>query len=158
MQLTPFFKRPSSVFIKKPISLFQDRSDITAISKAPTTITPVSPSNKQQEGAFSQAIQISSTSTDNEFMSRLNAKQAAKIVEELPPSEYEYGRLIGSGMIGIVYMARIAKNPTLGYFCIKRMLGELMVSKGLIESVKTEIRILDEVKTIPGCIKLCDVI
>lgn len=66
--------------------------------------------------------------------------------------EYEFGRLIGSGMIGVVYLARIAGEPQRGFFCIKRMFGEQMAVKRLFEPEKTEIRILEEVKEIEGCI------
>jgi serine/threonine protein kinase len=69
---------------------------------------------------------------------------------------YELGRIISSGMIGIVYLARATEDKSV--VCIKRMLGKKMAEKNIFQSVSRELKILNEVQKVEGCIKLYDII
>lgn len=60
-------------------------------------------------------------------------------------------------MIGIVYLARVTKEPQ-DFVCIKRMLGETLSEKNLFKALRSEIEILYKAKDIPGCIQLIDVL
>jgi serine/threonine protein kinase len=61
-------------------------------------------------------------------------------------------------MIGNVYLARDPKNKEEGIFCIKRMNAKVMAEKRLFPSLKRELKILNEIINVPGCIKLVDVL
>lgn len=69
---------------------------------------------------------------------------------------YEFGRIISSGMIGNVYLAEAKDNKSV--VCIKQMLGKKMAEKNIFQSVRRELKILNEVQKIDGCIKIFDVI
>lgn len=59
-------------------------------------------------------------------------------------TKYEIGRLLNSGMIGFAYIARSSHTeseyPML--YCVKRMLGKLILEKNLFTALKREIKIL----------------
>ena len=59
-------------------------------------------------------------------------------------------------MIGIVYLARATEDKSV--VCIKRMLGKKMAEKNIFQSVSRELKILNEVQKVEGCIKLYDII
>ena len=69
---------------------------------------------------------------------------------------YEFGRIISSGMIGNVNLAEAKENKSL--VCIKQMLGKKMAEKNIFQSVRRELKILNEVQKIDGCIKIYDLI
>lgn len=70
--------------------------------------------------------------------------------------KYEYGRIVSSGMIGIVYLAREFTKDLVSYVCIKRMMGEKMAEKRIFPSISREIKILQKINKIRGCIKMQD--
>jgi serine/threonine protein kinase len=70
--------------------------------------------------------------------------------------KYEYGRIVSSGMIGIVYLAREFTKELVSYVCIKRMMGEKMAEKRIFPSISREIKILQKINKIRGCIKMQD--
>ena len=71
---------------------------------------------------------------------------------------YEFGRLIGSGMIGIVYLARDSYNDYKPLRCVKEMYKEKIIEKDLGPALKRELQILFETQRLKGCIRLLDVL
>ena len=71
-------------------------------------------------------------------------------------SRYEFGRIISSGMIGIVYLVRDRSDKYGAMRCIKMMPIQKMFEKRLLPSIKNEIEILYEIRNIKGCIRLLD--
>ena len=79
-----------------------------------------------------------------------------KIAKFLHGERYEFGRIIASGMIGIVLIARDVKDPICGFRCIKRMMFTKMAEKNIYPSIKREIQILYDLRFISGAIRLLD--
>eukprot|EP00347_Sterkiella_histriomuscorum_P024190 403331997 len=76
-------------------------------------------------------------------------------------TRFELGRILSSGMIGIVYVARdrfYANQTWSSLYCIKRMYKSKIVEKHLMTSTVKEIEILLKVRKIKGCIQLIELI
>jgi len=71
---------------------------------------------------------------------------------------YEFGKIISSGMIGVVYLGRDKSNAFSRYVCIKKMYGEKMAEKNIYPSLKREIDILYKIRNIEGCVKFLDIL
>lgn len=76
----------------------------------------------------------------------------------LQGGRYIIGKMVSSGMIGIVYLARDYKlEPFNGQCCIKMMMGEKMAEKNIFASIRRELQILMEIRKIKGCINLTNI-
>ena len=80
--------------------------------------------------------------------------------EEVDDSKvrYENGKILSCGMIGIVILARDIINEMHPLRCIKVMDGEKLAEKRLFNSLRTELKILEKVSPLPGCIELLDIV
>lgn len=83
---------------------------------------------------------------------------AGKELEHTFSSGYEFGRIISTGMIGMVYVSRDTLHPLFGLVCIKRMMGSYMAEKNIFPAVKREVQILNDIRGIKGCIQLQNII
>ena len=77
---------------------------------------------------------------------------------DLIGNRYEYGKIVSTGMIGIVYMVRDIQDPFLRLRCLKRMPREKMGEKNIYSSIKRECQILFDLRAVKGCIRLLDII
>lgn len=70
---------------------------------------------------------------------------------------YEFGKILSSGMIGQVYLARDRNQKLMNFVCIKKMMGSKMAEKNIFASVKREVKILQKIQDIKGCVRLLDI-
>ena len=66
--------------------------------------------------------------------------------------KYEFGKIIGQGMIGVAYLARHCDYIQKPAVCIKQMYLKKIKEKKLESSIKKEIRILLDIQKIDGCL------
>lgn len=87
--------------------------------------------------------------------SKLKLKRTKSVGQ---PKDYpfEFGKIISTGMIGVVYLAR-KFMPELGVYnlwCIKLMLFSKMHEKNIFPSISRELKILLLLKGVKGCMQL----
>lgn len=72
---------------------------------------------------------------------------------------YEYGKIISTGMIGVVYLARRFEPDIYCYnfYCIKLMSYKKIHEKSIFPSVEREIKILVLLNGVKGCMQLLDI-
>lgn len=73
-----------------------------------------------------------------------------------PQDRYEVGKILSSGMIGIVYLVRDRTGIIPEFKVVKRMSVAKIIEKRLAESLRQELLILREVSGIEHCIRLID--
>ena len=86
---------------------------------------------------------------------RSHSEEQTKVTKE---DKYEFGKIISSGMIGVVYLGRNLSRPFFPHVCIKKMYGEKMGEKNIFPSLRREIEILHKISKIEGCVKFVDVL
>lgn len=69
---------------------------------------------------------------------------------------YEIGRLLSSGMIGVVFLARDLYVFPLMPVVLKKLYYESIMKKGLSSWIKNELEIITKVNDIEGCVKCLD--
>ena len=83
-------------------------------------------------------------------------KQRCRSVEDANKPKYEFGKILASGMIGMVYLARSTYDWS--FVCIKAMYGKKIAEKNIFDSIRREVKILQKVQKIPGCVRIVDVV
>lgn len=77
-------------------------------------------------------------------------------MDDVNKPKYEFGKILASGMIGMVYLARNTYDLTM--VCIKAMYGKKIAEKNIFDSIRREVKILQKVQKIPGCVRIIDII
>lgn len=83
-------------------------------------------------------------------------KQRCRSVDDVSKPKYEFGKILASGMIGMVYLARSTYDWS--FVCIKAMYGKKIAEKNIFDSIRREVKILQKVQKIPGCVRIIDII
>ncbi|TNV79772.1 hypothetical protein FGO68_gene1806 [Halteria grandinella] len=84
------------------------------------------------------------------------SKSSSRAKENYP---YQYGKIISTGMIGVVYLAR-RFEPDIhchSFYCIKLMSYKKIQDKNIFPSVEREIKILALLNGVQGCMQLIDI-
>lgn len=69
---------------------------------------------------------------------------------------FELGRIIGSGMIGLVYVAKHSENGEI--FCLKCMSTDKIAEKNLVKNIENEIKFHLELINVPNIMPLLKMI
>jgi len=71
---------------------------------------------------------------------------------------YDLGKILSTGMIGVVFLVRDMMDPAQPFKCHKKMYFQKIAEKKIFASVMRELRILEQVSSIRGCIQLLDIV
>jgi len=71
---------------------------------------------------------------------------------------YELGKILSTGMIGVVFLVRDTLDPFYPLKCHKKMYFSKIAEKKIFPSVRRELCILKQVRQFRGCIQLLDIV